>query len=153
VVREVLAGFRVEIERSGCTVSFRSPGPVTGRWDHGRLEQVVSNLMSNALKFGSGRPIEIDVSASDGTARLTVADHGIGIDADNLGRIFERFERAVSAGHYGGLGLGLYIAREIVTAFGGSIRAEGAPGQGATFFVELPQGGPPEKAPAAAGGA
>jgi signal transduction histidine kinase len=114
--------------------------PLVGRWDKSALDQVVTNLMSNALKFGAGKPIEITTGGADGVAKLVVTDHGIGIPSDRLQHIFERFERAVSARQYGGLGLGLYIARAIIVdAFGGSIQAASAgPGAGATFTVELP---------------
>jgi signal transduction histidine kinase len=113
-----------------------------GRWDKARIEQVVANLLSNAIKYGAGKPIEITVEADGTTARLTVADHGIGIAPDRVPRIFERFERAVSSLHYSGLGLGLYIVRRVLDALGGSVRVQSAAGEGATFIVELPQCGP-----------
>ena len=139
VVREVLDRFEGELSRTATSVSLRA-APLIGRWDKSALDQVVTNLMSNALKFGAGKPIEITVDALDGSARLVITDHGIGIPFDRLPHIFERFERAVSARQYGGLGLGLYIARAIVDAFGGSIQARSAgPGAGATFTVELPR--------------
>jgi signal transduction histidine kinase len=103
-----------------------------------RLEQVVSNLLSNAIKYGSGHPIEVAVSRNTHTARLEVTDHGIGISADDQARLFNRFERAASIKSFGGLGLGLYVTRQIVTAHGGTIRVESQPGAGATFVVELP---------------
>ena len=97
------------------------------------------NLLSNALKYGAGKPIEIVVHCDDDNASLTVRDHGIGIDAVDQARIFERFERAVSL-NYGGLGLGLHIAREIVIAHGGTIHVESERGQGAAFVVAIPRG-------------
>jgi signal transduction histidine kinase len=104
----------------------------------------VTNLLSNAMKFGAGKPIEITVEeAPAGTGRLVVTDHGIGIPSDRLQSIFERFERACSARAYGGLGLGLYIVRNIVEALGGTVRADSVLGSGATFTVELPCAGPP----------
>jgi signal transduction histidine kinase len=139
VVREVLDRFEGELSRSGTSVSFDGR-PLVGRWDKSALDQVVTNLMSNALKFGAGKPIEITADGADGRATLVVTDHGIGIPSDRLPHIFERFERAVSAQQYGGLGLGLYIARAIVDAFGGTIQAQSAgPGAGATFTVQLPR--------------
>lgn len=99
----------------------------------------MTNLLSNALKFGAGKPIRVSVEPLADSARLTVADQGIGIEPDRLHRIFERFERGVSAAHYGGLGLGLYIARGIVVAHGGSIAVDSTPGMGAVFRVELPR--------------
>jgi signal transduction histidine kinase len=109
-----------------------------GRWDPSRLEQVVTNLIMNAIKFGAGRPIEIRVGQRDGVARLVIEDHGIGIDPDRLPHVFERFERAVPWANYGGLGLGLYITGWIVRAHGGSIHVESVLGQGSRFTVELP---------------
>jgi len=90
------------------------------------------------MKFGAERPIEVKLRAQGGNARLAVRDRGIGIDPAHLPRIFERFARAVPAEHYGGLGLGLYIAREIVSGLGGTIAVDSAPGEGSTFTVELP---------------
>ncbi len=112
--------------------------PVVGEWDVTRLEQVVGNLVSNAIKYGAGQPINITVGREGDAARLTVTDHGIGIAPDRLATIFERFERGVSAERYSGVGLGLYIAHRIVTAYRGSIRVESVVGQGSTFTVTLP---------------
>lgn len=122
-----------------CTVTVHAPGPVVGRWDPRRLEQLFTNLLSNALKYGRGSAVEIDCSASDGAAILSVRDHGIGIAPADAARVFERFERAVSARQFSGLGLGLHIARSIVMAHGGSIVVTSELGQGATFLVRLPQ--------------
>jgi len=119
-------------------VRLEAQAPVVGNWDKARLEQVVTNLLSNAIKYGAGAPIAINVRTFDGRARLAVRDEGIGVSPSERGRIFERFERAVSAKHYGGLGLGLYIVRRIVDAHGGQIAVESAPGAGAQFVVELP---------------
>jgi signal transduction histidine kinase len=137
IVRDVLSAVDQQLVAAGCEVSVRGEG-VTGLWDRRRLERVVTNLVANAVKFGAGHPIEISIGERGGVARLTVTDHGIGIDPARLPHIFERFERAVSTRHYGGLGLGLYISRSIVEGHGGSIRAESQPGAGTTFIVELP---------------
>jgi signal transduction histidine kinase len=102
------------------------------------LEQITSNLLSNAIKYGPGKPVDVNVHAVEGTARLTVRDYGIGIAHEAVARIFDRFERAVSPRHYGGLGLGLYIARQIVEAHRGSILVRSEPGAGSTFTVVLP---------------
>ncbi|WP_437719082.1 AAA family ATPase [Sorangium sp. So ce448] len=143
IVRDVLARFKLDLARAGCSVSLRECGRVVGLWDGSRVDQIVSNLLANAIKFGAGNPVEISLGEEAGTARLSVRDHGIGIDPARQGQIFERFERAVSDRHYGGLGLGLYISRRIAEAHGGSIRVESALGAGATFVVELPRTGPP----------
>lgn len=114
--------------------------PVVGAWDASRLEQVVINLLWNALKFGAGRPIELRVERRADAALLTLTDQGIGISPEAQARIFERFGRGVPASHYGGLGLGLFIARAIVEAHGGTIGVASEPGRGSTFTVELPLG-------------
>jgi signal transduction histidine kinase len=111
---------------------------VVGKWDRFRIDQVVHNLLSNAIKFGLGRPIEVTISARDGRARLVVRDEGIGIPRDAIPRLFKPFERAVSERHYGGLGVGLHIAKTIVDAMGGSISVDSEPGKGSVFTVELP---------------
>jgi signal transduction histidine kinase len=111
-----------------------------GEWDRLRLEQVLDNLVANAVKFGAGHPVEVsaEAGAEDGSVRLEVSDHGIGISPEDQRRIFDRFERAVPATHYGGLGLGLWIVRNIVQAHGGDIRVESEPGKGSRFEVTLP---------------
>jgi signal transduction histidine kinase len=98
----------------------------------------VTNLLANAIKYGPGHPVLLSVEGVDGRARLTVRDQGIDIAPENLQRIWGKFERAVSERHYGGLGLGLYISRQIVEALGGTVKVESTLGQGATFIVELP---------------
>ena len=99
----------------------------------------MTNLLANAIKFGAGRPIEVVVRDAGQAVELQVRDHGIGIAADHLSKIFDRFERAVSSTHYGGLGLGLYLARSIVEAHGGAITVESRMGEGSTFTVRLPR--------------
>ncbi len=142
IVREVAERFQADLAAARCPLSIRCDAPVAGRWDASRVDQVVTNLLSNAIKFGAGKPIDVLLGEEAGRARLSVRDHGFGIDPSHQARIFERFERAVSVLHYGELGLGLYITRRIVEAHGGSIRVESAPGEGSTFVVELPCAGP-----------
>jgi signal transduction histidine kinase len=137
-VREVADQMAPELTRLSCPLRLHTAAPVVGRWDAMRVSQIVTNLLSNACKYGAGKPIEVTVESEDGLARLTVRDQGIGIPAADADRIFECFERAVSARHYGGLGLGLYITRQVVEAHGGSIGVSSEPGQGSTFVVELP---------------
>ncbi|HYO52195.1 MEDS domain-containing protein [Archangium sp.] len=116
------------------------PGPqVVGRWDRSRLEQVVLNLLSNALKYGAGKPVRVEVTADGDQVHLSVKDQGVGLREEDRARIFERFERAISASEASGLGLGLYIAREIVQAHGGYISVESRLGKGSTFTVSLPR--------------
>jgi signal transduction histidine kinase len=141
VVRDVAARYRPRAEKAGCVLDVDAPG-VTGRWDKLRLEQVVTNLIENAIAFGPGKPIRIRLQASSEKARLTVRDQGIGIAPHHQSRIFERFERAVSSRNYSGFGLGLYICRTIVEALDGTISVQSDPGRGSTFTVELPLSGP-----------
>jgi PAS domain S-box-containing protein len=139
VVREVLSQLEPDIARSKSTVAIEAEGEVTGQWDRSRLEQVVLNLLTNAIKFGLGKPIAVTIGARGGRARLEVSDQGIGIDPQLQERLFSPFERGVSVRHYGGLGLGLYIASTIVEALGGTIHVDSEAGRGACFRVELPQ--------------
>jgi signal transduction histidine kinase len=137
-VRQVVLRHEELARRSRCELMFSASGRARGRWDRTRVEQIVTNLLSNAIKFGAGRPIEIWVEARGARARLTVRDFGLGIDPADARRIFQRFERAVSHRDYGGLGLGLYIASQIVTAHGGTLEVSSRPGEGASFIVDLP---------------
>jgi signal transduction histidine kinase len=124
--------------RAGCRVTIHALSRPAGHWDRARLDRVVCELLDNAVKFGAGAPIEVVVDQDAAHAVLTVRDRGPGIAPDRLPSIFSPFERAVPKEHFGGLGLGLYIAKEIVDAHGGTIAATNdAPG-GATFVVRLP---------------
>ena len=138
LVRDVVARTAVDLGKAQCPLELSAPAPVVGLWDRLGLEQVVTNLLSNAIKYGPGRPIRIAIGSDGARARLEVRDEGIGISPGDLKRVFDRFERAVPTQHYGGLGLGLYITRQIIEALGGTIRVESLPGEGALFTVELP---------------
>ncbi|WP_437850541.1 AAA family ATPase [Sorangium sp. So ce363] len=138
LTREVVERMRQQLADARCRAELDLEGPVVGNWDASRMEQVLINLLSNAMKYGAGSPIHVVVRSLEGRALLVVRDHGMGIAEADQARIFERFERAVSVRNFGGLGLGLYIVRWIVTSHGGTIRVESAPGAGATFVVELP---------------
>ncbi|HEX8436718.1 ATP-binding protein [Archangium sp.] len=142
VVQEVMERFQDEAQRSGTRLELRSMDAVVGQWDRVRLEQVVTNLVSNALKYGAGAPVDILVRSSGAMALLEVKDHGIGIAPEDLERIFGKFERAVPVRKYGGFGVGLYIVRQLVEALGGAVDVESTPGQGTTFHVVLPLAGP-----------
>jgi signal transduction histidine kinase len=132
-------------------VGVRAEGePIVGRWDRMRIDQIVSNLLSNALKYGESNPIEISVDREGDRARMVVRDHGVGIAAADLPRIFERFERAATR-HVGGFGLGLWIVRQVVDTIGGTIAVESRLGSGSVFIVELPLE-PTRGAPGAAPG-
>jgi signal transduction histidine kinase len=147
IVGRVAERFEADLTRAHCPLSIRSDALVTGRWDASRIDRVVTNLLSNAIKFGPGKPIEIQVGKEAGRARLSLRDHGMGIDPAQQARVFERFERAVPVQHYGGLGLGLYVSSRVVEAHGGTLRVESQPGIGSTFIVELPCAVPGDAGP------
>jgi PAS domain S-box-containing protein len=139
IARDVVDRIGEEARNAGCEVGVKAPLPVVGLWDRVRMEQVVVNLLSNALKYGAGKPIVVEAEMQGDDARLAVRDSGIGIAEADTQRIFVRFERAVPWRHYAGLGLGLYIARQITEAHGGRIAVESQPGEGALFTVRLPR--------------
>jgi PAS domain S-box-containing protein len=140
LVREVVARFQQELELGGYTVTLDLGAPALGRWDRLRLDQVISNLLSNAMKYGGERKlIEVGVADRGATVEVSIRDHGLGISAEDQERIFERFERLISVRHFGGFGLGLWIVRQIAEAHAGRVRVDSAPGQGSTFTVEVPR--------------
>jgi PAS domain S-box-containing protein len=138
LVRRVVARLRQAAADAGCRLDLHSAEEAVGRCDRFRVEQVVTNLLTNAIKYGAGKPVEVALRRSNGSAQLAVTDHGPGIAREHQRRLFERFARFAPTRHYGGFGLGLWIAREIVQAHGGQIRVDSRPGEGASFVVELP---------------
>jgi PAS domain S-box-containing protein len=139
LVREVVERHTEQAAEAGCSLRLELAPHLEGWWDPLRVERVVTNLLSNALKFGRGHPVEVRLEEVGGRARLTVKDHGVGIPPEAQRRIFERFEREKSAGTHAGFGLGLYIVRQLVEAHGGVIQVQSTPGDGAAFTVELPR--------------
>jgi len=139
VVRDAAERWREMLARANCALRMRIPQSIPGRWDRMRLEQVIDNLVANAVKYGAGNPVEVAAEADETTAHLVVHDEGIGIAPEDQGRIFERFERAATTHYYGGFGLGLWIVRNIVEAHGGEIRVSSDPGHGSTFDVLMPR--------------
>jgi PAS domain S-box-containing protein len=139
MVGEVVDRFReAGTHPASSTISVRVSERVTGYWDRQRIDQVVTNLLSNALKYGQSRPIEIEMGKDGDSAVVRVIDHGIGIDRAHQERIFQRFERAVAAREYGGFGLGLWIASQIIEASGGTLAVESELHRGSTFTFRLP---------------
>ncbi|TQF10277.1 GAF domain-containing protein [Myxococcus llanfairpwllgwyngyllgogerychwyrndrobwllllantysiliogogogochensis] len=138
LTRELVSRMSEELVRAGSEVRMLADDAVVGQWDKLRLEQVLVNLLSNAAKYGAGRPVTVRVEPRGAVAELVVQDEGIGVAQEDQERIFERFERSESAQHFKGLGLGLWITKRIVEAHGGGIRVQSQPGKGSIFTVELP---------------
>ena len=138
VVREVIDGFEAELAVARCKLTLSARGMATGSWDRLRVEQVFRNLLSNAIRFGAGRPIEVAVDADHDFASVSIRDHGIGIAPDQQSKIFERFERGVEQ-RSGGFGIGLWIVRNICAAMGGAVSVDSTLGEGACFTVMLPR--------------
>jgi signal transduction histidine kinase len=143
LIDQVAEGFSEEARKVGSALRVEAEAGLVAWWDRGRVEQALANLLANSLKFGAGQPIDLHVSSQGPWVRIIVKDHGIGIPPEALERIFERFERAVSSSRYGGLGLGLFLTRQIAEAHGGMIHVESPPGEGATFVLQLPMRQPP----------
>lgn len=143
LAREVLEQLRAEAERTGTSLSLDSAGPTDGCWDRHRIGQALSNLLANAVKFGAGRPVSVTLTGSPERLVIVCTDCGPGIEPSVIGSIFERFERAPASRNHGGLGLGLYVAREIARAHGGDITVESNVGRGSAFKFWLPRS--PEK--------
>jgi PAS domain S-box-containing protein len=137
LLREVISRFE-EPDHSSGQITMKGSTALAGVWDRSRIDQVLTNLVSNAVKYGLGRPIEIEILRERGSAVVRVTDHGLGIAQDHKERIFGRFERAVTTRQFAGLGLGLWISRQIVEASGGAITVQSEPGNGSTFTVRLP---------------
>lgn len=136
LISEIVSRFAGE----HASVSFSSAiqAKIEGEWDRVRMDQVLTNLLSNAVKYGCGKPVEVSAEVERDQAVIAVRDHGLGISPENLGRIFDRFERAASNAQSESLGLGLWITKQIVQAHRGSIIAESEPGDGARFIIRLP---------------
>jgi signal transduction histidine kinase len=138
LVSDTLRRFSAQIDASKSKVSFQTGAPAVGNWDRFRIEQVFINLLTNALKYGAGNPIRIEISTEGELALLRVRDQGIGIQQQDQERIFGRFERAISASSISGLGLGLYISQKIIEGHQGKILVQSEPGMGSIFTIELP---------------
>ncbi|WP_283180380.1 MULTISPECIES: hybrid sensor histidine kinase/response regulator [unclassified Pseudomonas] len=139
LVRGLLQNFAPQIDAAESSVTLEAEQPVVGSWDEFRIEQVISNLLTNALRYGAKSPITVKVYSEGGQARVEVRDLGIGIGEENQKRIFQQFERVTAKHAVAGLGLGLFISEQIVAAHGGSITVESRIGEGALFRVCLPQ--------------
>jgi signal transduction histidine kinase len=142
LAQDVVAGMEAELTAAGYRVDVRLSGSLGGEWDPTRLQQVVTNLVTNAMKFGAGKPIVVSVRGEGDQVELQVTDEGVGVPRREQQRIFEPFERARQARDIAGLGLGLYVVRTVVEAHGGRVSVRSQPGRGATFTVRLPRSAP-----------
>lgn len=138
IVRDAVERLADMATAAGCTVALSLERGIRGQWDPLRIGQVMVNSLSNAFKYAARAPVEITLTRVGDVAEIQVADHGPGIPEDARERIFERFERAASSRHYGGMGIGLYVARQIVNAHGGTIDATNRACGGATLNIRLP---------------
>jgi PAS domain S-box-containing protein len=152
VSSEILATYRPEAERAGSELRFTAPPSIPGCWDPLRIGQVVTNLLSNALKYGRAKPIDVTLATEGDRARIAVRDRGIGIPRAQWAHIFDRFDRGAVPRDTAGLGLGLYIVDRLVRAHGGTVALESAVGEGSTFTVTLPLGAGGNESGSNAGG-
>jgi signal transduction histidine kinase len=134
----VVSDLTLQASAAGCTITLKPHPPLEGWWDEFRVEQVIVNLLTNALRYGGGAPVEVSVHDHDGQVRIEVRDHGKGIASEDLERIFEPYERGARNGEPKGLGLGLYISRQLAVSHGGTLGVESLPGEGAAFSLVLP---------------
>jgi len=138
LVYDITDRFSNELLSAGSELRLNIPEGLLVHWDRLRIEQVIINLLGNAIKYGAGKPVTISVNSNEGRVQISIQDEGIGIAKKDQNRIFGRFERAVSNSYFAGLGLGLYIVTQILEAHGGNIRVESELQQGSTFIVDLP---------------
>ncbi|NWA28324.1 hybrid sensor histidine kinase/response regulator [Pseudomonas gingeri] len=138
LVSKLLENFAPQVLEAESTISYSGEVSLEGEWDEFRIEQVIANLLTNALRYGAKSPIEVRVYRHEDEARIEVRDRGIGISENDQARIFQQFERVSGKHAAAGLGLGLFISEQIVAAHGGRITVESTLGEGALFRVCLP---------------
>lgn len=139
-VGEITGNYEMLAARAGSVLRCDARGPATGVWDQLATEQIIDNLLSNAIRYGDGKPILVTLVADDAGVTLSVADTGVGIAADDQARIFDRFEQAIgSRRKSGGFGIGLWLIRELTEAMDGKIQVVSTVSEGATFTVWLPR--------------
>lgn len=139
LVNEVVGQFSAALQAAGCSVRVRAGPTVHGEWDPGRVEQALSNLLSNVIRYAPGAPVTVAVSEDAERAYLSVRDAGPGISPEDQGKIFDRFERCTPDRNLGGLGLGLFLVQQIARGHGGEVELDSVPGRGATFTLVLPK--------------
>ncbi|MFC4309438.1 sensor histidine kinase [Steroidobacter flavus] len=139
LVRACVRKYEQLATRAGSTLHCDLPGPVDGTWDHLATEQVLDNLLSNAIRYGDGQPVRIELESAPTWVEVRVIDRGIGVAPADRERIFQRFERGLAASRSGGFGIGLWLSSKLVQAQGGTMTLQSEPGQGSTFTVRLPR--------------
>ncbi|MDY0973923.1 hybrid sensor histidine kinase/response regulator [Massilia sp. CFBP9012] len=138
LLERVVSDLSLQAATTGSSLTLRPHDGVTGCWDEFRVEQVIVNLLTNALRYGCGQPVEVSVERSGDLVRIDVRDQGKGIAPSDLERIFEPYERGARNGEPKGLGLGLYISRQLAISHGGELRVTSKPGEGSVFSLVLP---------------
>ena len=140
LMRDVAADAADAARHASSPITVTGPDTLPVTWDRLATEQIVDNLVANAIKYGGSSPVELSAEARGGDVRIQVRDHGGGIPPADRARVFERFERAVGPGEQrSGFGVGLWIVRQLAEAMGGTVAIEDAPGGGALFIVTLPR--------------
>ncbi|RYZ86990.1 MAG: HAMP domain-containing histidine kinase, partial [Moraxellaceae bacterium] len=138
LLRRVVIDLAPQAEFAGSEILLRTEENVMGFWDEFRIEQIIVNLLTNALRYGNGKPIEVSLETTTDTAEINVLDRGIGIASSEQQRIFEKFERGGNQSVREGLGMGLYIAQQLAAVHNGTLEVASTPGEGATFTLKLP---------------
>jgi len=142
IVRTIISRYEVVAGHCGSVIEIDVADDLRCFCDGLAAEQVVENLLSNALKFGAGRPVSIRLYAETGSAVIEVRDNGVGMRPDQRERLFGRFEQVLSEYRAGGFGIGLWVSKRLVEAMTGSIDVASTVGQGSSFVVRLPLTGP-----------
>ncbi|MBP2299706.1 sensor histidine kinase [Azospirillum picis] len=145
LVRQTAESYAAEAAHTDATLRLDLPRTLPGRWDRLAMEQIVGNLLSNAIRYGAGGPVDLLLAREGDEARLTVRDQGPGIPPEAQDRIFGRFEQVVSSRKRAGFGIGLWLVRSLLQAHGGSIAVDSRPGDGAAFTIRLPLDATPKE--------
>ena len=138
LLERIVSDLSLQAATTGSSLTLQPHDPVSGCWDEFRVEQVIVNLLTNALRYGGGQPVQVSVEQMGECVRIDVRDGGKGIAPGDLERIFEPYERGARNGEPKGLGLGLYISRQLAISHSGELRVTSSPGEGSTFSLMLP---------------
>jgi signal transduction histidine kinase len=139
VIIDLCAGFERELSLAKSVLHVDATPPLVGRWDRMRIEQILTNLVSNAIRYGASKPIVVSARADAHSLQLRVRDHGIGIEKEDQARIFQRFEQVIGKRRSGGYGIGLWIVQQSCLAMGGKVEVHSEKGKGSEFVVTLPR--------------